>query len=183
MARESQSSEGSAAGQGGQALMERYPTRLIVEPGKQEMVIIREFDAPRDLVFRAYTDPKLYEQWIGPRGFTTMVETFESRSGGTWRYIQKDQEGNEYGFHGVHHDVTPPERIIQTFEFEGLPESGHVILEEAKFEELPGARTKVTARDVFLSVEDRDGMLQSDMEAGMKDSFSRLDELLERMRK
>ncbi|WP_332448729.1 SRPBCC family protein [Methanoculleus sp.] len=183
MAEESQRSGGSTSGQGGQALKERNPTQLIAEPGRQEMVIIREFNAPRDLVFRAYTDPKLYEQWIGPRGYTTTIETFDSRNGGTWRYIQKDREGNEYGFHGVNHDVTPPERIIQTFEFEGLPESGHVILQEAKFEKLPGDRTKVTARAVFLSVEDRDGMLQSGMEEGMKDSFSRLDELLERMRK
>jgi len=183
MANESQKSEKSASSQGGQVLKERNPTRITAEPGKQEMVIIREFDAPRDLVFRAHTDPKLYEQWIGPRGLTTTIETFESRNGGNWRYIQKDRDGNEYGFHGMNHDVTPPERIIQTFEYEGLPESGHVILQEAKFDELPDNRTKFTARAVFLSVEDRDGMLQSDMEAGMKDSFSRLDELLERLQK
>lgn len=174
---------GRGVSQGEQALAERNPTRITAEPGKQEMVIIREFNAPRDQVFRAYTDPELYEQWIGPRGLTTRIETFESRNGGSWRYIQEDRDGNEYGFHGVNHDVTPPERIIQTFEYEGLPESGHAILQEAIFDELPDDRTKVTARAVFLSVADRDGMLQSDMEAGMKDSFSRLDELLERMQK
>lgn len=185
MAKESQKSEGSTAGrgtiQGKQALKERNPTRITAEPGKQEMIIVREFDAPRDLVFRAHTDPELYEQWIGPRGYTTKIETFESRNGGRWRYIQTDKDGNTYAFHGVNHDVTPPERIIQTFEYEGLPEPGHVILEKATFDELPGNRTKFTGRSVFLSVEDRDGMLQSDMEEGMKDSFSRLDELLERL--
>ncbi|WP_292516902.1 SRPBCC family protein [Methanoculleus sp.] len=168
---------------GEQALKERNPTRITAEPGKQELVVVREFDAPRELVFRAHTDPKLYEQWIGPRGYSTRIETFEARSGGSWRYIQTDKEGNEYGFHGVNHDVTPPERIIQTFEFEGLPESGHVILEEGKFDELPGNRTRFTGRSVFLSVEDRDGMMQSGMEEGMKDSYSRLDELLEKLQK
>lgn len=187
MAKESQKSEESTAGrgaiQGGQALKERNPTRITAEPGKQEMIIVREFDAPRDLVFQAHTDPKLYEQWIGPRGFATKIETFESRNGGSWRYIQTDKDGNEYAFHGVNHDLTPPERIIQTFEYEGLSEPGHVILEEGKFEELPGNRTKFTGRSVFLSVEDRDGMMQSGMEEGMKDSYSRLDELLERLQK
>jgi uncharacterized protein YndB with AHSA1/START domain len=176
MAQELQKSEESAR-------RERNPTRITAEPGKQELIVVREFDAPRDLVFRAYTDPKLYEQWIGPRGLTTRIETFEPRSGGSWRYVQMDEEGNEFGFHGVNHDVTPPERIIQTFEFEGLPESGHAVLDVAKFEELPGNRTRFTGRSVFLSVEDRDGMMQSDMEEGMKDSFSRLDELLERLQK
>lgn len=168
---------------GEQALMERNPTRITAEPGKQELIIVREFDAPRDLVFRAYTDPELFKRWIGPRGYTTRIEAFEARSGGSWRYVQTDKDGNEYGFHGVNHDVTPPERIIQTFEYEGLPESGHVSLEEARFEELPGNRTRFTGRSVFLSVEDRDGMVQSGMEEGLKDSFSRLDELLERLQK
>ena len=157
--------------------------QITAEPGKQEMVIIREFDAPRELVFRAFTDPNLYVQWIGPRALPTKLEKFEPRNGGSWRYIQTDQEGNEYGFHGVNHNVMPPERIIQTFEYEGLPETGHVILQKATFKELPGNRTKFTAQSVFLSVEDRDGMLQSDMEEGMNDSFSRLDELLERLQK
>ncbi|MCC7555392.1 MAG: SRPBCC family protein [Methanoculleus marisnigri] len=162
---------------------ERNPTRITAEPGKQEMFVVREFDAPRELVFRAHTDPELFKQWIGPRGLSTKIETFESRNGGSWRYVQADEEGDEYGFHGVNHDLTPPERIIQTFEFEGLPESGHVVLEVAKFEKLPGNRTKFTGQSVFLSVEDRDGMMESDMEAGMKDSYSRLDELLERLQK
>jgi uncharacterized protein YndB with AHSA1/START domain len=183
MAKERQASEDLTVSGGvitrGRAMRSMNPTQIIAESGKQEMFIIREFDAPRKLVFRAYTDPELYEQWVGPRGLTTKIETFESRDGGSWRYYQTDKDGTRYGFHGVNHDVTPPERIIQTFEYEGLPEPGHVILQKALFDELPGNRTKVTAQAVFLSVEDRDGMLQSDMEAGMKDSFSRLDELLE----
>ncbi|MBE7474099.1 MAG: ATPase [Anaerolineae bacterium] len=158
-------------------------TNIIAEPGKQEMVITREFDAPRELVFKAFTDPELYVQWLGPRDLTMTLETFEPKSGGSWRYIHRDKEGNAYAFHGVNHEVTAPERIIGTFEFEGLPEPGHVILETARFEALPGGRTRLTVQSVFQSVEDRDGMLQSGMEEGMNDSYARLDELMEKIQK
>jgi uncharacterized protein YndB with AHSA1/START domain len=156
----------------------KNPTRITAEPAKQEIIITRDFDAPRALVFRAFTDPNLYVQWLGPRGLTTTLEMFEPRNGGSWRYIQTDQDGNEFAFHGVNHEVLPPERIIGTFEFDGLPETGHVILQTARFKELPGNRTKLTSQSVFQSVEDRDGMLQSGMEAGVNDSYERLDELL-----
>ncbi|MHB8101737.1 MAG: SRPBCC family protein [Methanosarcina sp.] len=158
-------------------------TKITAEPGKQEIIIEREFDAPRELVFKAFTDPKLYVQWLGPRELTMTLETFEPGNGGSWRYIQKDADGNEYAFHGVNHEVLSPERIIGTFEFEGLPEKGHVILEKARFEELSGSRTKLTSQSVFQSVVDRDGMLQSGMEEGVNDSYNRLDELLEKMQK
>ncbi|MGZ7182293.1 MAG: SRPBCC family protein, partial [Halobacteriota archaeon] len=158
--------------------MKRNPTKLTAEPAKQELIIIREFDAPRELVFKAFTDPELYAQWLGPRGLTTVLETFEPRSGGSWRYIQSDRDGNTFAFHGVNHEVLPPERIIGTFEFEGLPEAGHVILQRATFEELPDDRTRLTSQSVFLSADDRDDMLQSGMEQGINESYERLDELL-----
>jgi uncharacterized protein YndB with AHSA1/START domain len=158
-------------------------TKITAEPGKQEIMITREFDAPRELVFEAFTDPELYVQWIGPRGLTMILETFESRNGGSWRYIQKDADGNEFAFHGVNHEVLSPERIIGTFEFEGLPEKGHVVLQTARFEALPGNRTRMTSQSVFQSIADRDGMLQSGMEAGVNDSYDRLEELLKNMQK
>jgi len=158
-------------------------TVITAEPGKQDIIIEREFDAPRELVFKAFTDPELYVQWIGPRGLKTDLETFEPKSGGSWRYVQTDEEGNEFAFHGVNHEVNPPERIIDTFEFEGLPETGHVLLEKALFEEIPGDRTKITSQSVFLSTDDRDGMLESGMESGVNESYDRLDELLEKIQK
>jgi len=158
-------------------------TKIIAEPEKQEFLIIREFNAPRELVFRAFTDPDLYVQWIGPWGLITTIEKFESRNGGSWRYIQKDPEGTEFAFHGVNHEVLAPERIIGTFEFEGLPETGHVVLQTARFEALSNARTRLIAQSVFQSVKDRDGMLQSDMEEGVNDSYNSLDELLDAMQK
>ncbi len=157
-------------------------TNIIAEPGKQEIVITREFNAPRELVFKAFTDPKLYKQWLGPRRLKMTLEKFEPRSGGSWRYIHEDKEGNKYAFHGVFHEVSPS-LMIDTFEFEGLPEKGHVSLETARLEEISGGKTRLTIQSVFQSVADRDGMLQSGMEEGVNDSYERLDELLEKMKK
>jgi uncharacterized protein YndB with AHSA1/START domain len=158
-------------------------TVITAEPGKQELFITREFDAPRELVFRAHTDPDIYVRWLGPRDLTTHLETFEPKDGGRWRFSQKDKDGNEYKFHGVYHDVSAPERIIGTFEFDGLPESGHVILETTRFDALPGDRTRVVTQSVYQSVEDRDGMVAAGMESGVVDGFERLDEILENMKK
>jgi uncharacterized protein YndB with AHSA1/START domain len=113
-------------------------TQIIAEPGKQDIVIIREFDAPRELVFKAYTDPKLYVQWVGPRDLKMELEKFEPKTGGSYRFTHTDPKGNAFIFNGVNHLVQKPELIISTFEFEGLPERGHVALETARFEELPG---------------------------------------------
>ena len=157
-------------------------TRVTAEPGKQEFFITREFDAPRELVFKAFTDPNLYAQWLGPRGLTMKLEKFEPRSGGMWRYVSRDKAGNEFGFHGVNHEVLAPERIIDTFEYEGLPEKGHVSLQTARFTELPSGRTKINVQAVFQSVADRDGMLQSGAEKGINESYERLDELLDKIR-
>jgi uncharacterized protein YndB with AHSA1/START domain len=161
----------------------RNRTQLTALPGRQEIIFTRAFDAPRELVFKAFTDPKLYVQWMGPRDLVITLEKFEPWSGGSWRYIHRDKDGNSFGFHGVNHEVSAPERIIGTFEYEGLPETGHVSLESAYFETLPGGRTKFTGHSVFLTVEDRDGMLQSGMEEGMNESFDRLVELLANMQK
>ena len=156
-------------------------TIITAEPGKQELFINREFEAPLALVYKAHTDPDLFVQWLGPRGLTMILETFEPVSGGRWRFIHKDQDGNAYGFHGTFHEVSP-ERIIQTFEFEGLPESGHVSLETMTLEALPNNRTKLTVHAVYRSVADRDGMVQSGMESGVNEGYKRLDELLETIR-
>jgi len=153
-------------------------TKIIAEPGKQELFITREFEASRELVFKAFTDPKLIIRWLGPKDLKMKIDKFEASSGGNYRYIHIDPQGNEYAFHGVVHEVTLPERIIQTFEFEGLPEKGHTSLEIATFEALPGGRSRVTTQSVFRSVADRDGMVQAGMERGVRDSHERLDDLI-----
>ena len=144
-------------------------------PGKQEIIMSRVFDAPRELVFKTYTDPKLIPQWWGPRDYTTIVDKMDVKPGGLWRYIQRGTDGSEYAFRGVYHESLAPERLIYTFEFEPMP--GHVCLETVKFEDQEG-QTKVTVISVFQSVEDRDGMLQSGMEEGSVDTWDRLEELL-----
>ncbi|HYI77918.1 MAG TPA: SRPBCC family protein [Chryseolinea sp.] len=154
-------------------------TKIIAEPGKQELFIVREFEASRELVFKAFTDKDVLVQWIGPREMSMQYEKFDLRTNGSYRYIQTSSDGMEFGFHGVCHEYTPPERIIQTFEFEGLPEKGHVALETTKFESLSKNRTRVTVQSVFQSVADRDGMVQSGMEHGVITSYERLDEIIE----
>ena len=156
-------------------------TIITAEPGKQEVIITREFDAPRELVFKAHTDPQLYVQWLGPRGYEMVLNTFEPYSGGRYRYIHKDTNGNEFGFHGVFHEISE-ERMIQTFEFEGLPEGGHVTLDTMRLETLPGNRTRVTIQSLFQSVSDRDGMVQSGMERGVNEGYERLDEILAKLK-
>ncbi len=155
--------------------------KIMAEPGKQEMLITREFDAPRELVFKACTDPALLSQWWGPRYLTTEVDQMDVRPGGQWRFINRDAEGHEYGFHGVYHEILAPERVIQTFEFEGLPEAGHVTLETMTLEALPGGRTLMSIQSIYQSVADRDGVLQSGMEGGANETYDRLEELIEKM--
>lgn len=156
----------------------KQKTVVTAEPGKQELFVTREFDTPRELVFKAHADPNLFPQWIGPRRYSTQLEKYEARNGGSWRFLNKDSQGNSFGFHGVFHEVLAPERIIWTFEFEGLPEAGHVSLETVRFEALPGNRTRLLIQTVYQSVADRDGMVQAGMEEGMNEGYERLDELL-----
>jgi uncharacterized protein YndB with AHSA1/START domain len=149
--------------------------KLIALAGKQEFTTTFEFDAPRDVVFRVYADPRLIPQWWGPRTLTTVVEKMDVRAGGSWRIIQRDANGAEHAFHGVYHEVAAPERIVGTFEYEGTP--GHVMLETVSFEER-GGRTVMTDLSVFQSVADRDAMVGAGMEQGAAESMHRLAELL-----
>jgi uncharacterized protein YndB with AHSA1/START domain len=155
-------------------------TEITAEPGKQELFITREFDAPRELVFKAHTDPELYVQWVGPRDLTMTVEKLEPRHGGKFKFIH-ERSGHKYAFFGVYHEALAPERIIGTFEFDGLPETGHVILGTTKFEELPGGRTRLVHQSVFQSVADRDGMIQAGMEHGVSEGYEKLDAVLEKL--
>ncbi len=152
-------------------------TVVTAETGKQELFITREFDAPRELVFKAHTDPDLYVQWVGPNDLKMTIEKFEMHDGGSYKYTH-ERDGHKYSFHGVTHEVLTPERIIGTFEFDGLPEKGHVILGTTKFEELPGGRSRIVHQSVFQSVADRDGMVQSGMERGVTEGYEKLDALL-----
>jgi uncharacterized protein YndB with AHSA1/START domain len=146
--------------------------------GDREIHVEREFDAPRERVFAAYTDPELIPQWWGPRGTTAIVDELDARTGGRWQFRAPNSDGSEIVFRGVFREVTPPERIVQTFEWDGMP--GHVSVDTAVFEDLGDGRTRVVSDSIFHTPEERDGMLESGMEKGMNETYERLDELLAR---
>jgi uncharacterized protein YndB with AHSA1/START domain len=150
-------------------------TRTVVStPSDREIVAERIFEAPRERVFAAYTDPKLIPEWWGPRGVTTSIDTMDVRPEGEWRFVCRDADG-ETAFRGAYREISPPKRISESFEWEGMP--GHVLVESADFEDL-GGRTKVTTTLLFHATDERDGMLSSGMESGMSESHDRLAELL-----
>ena len=153
-------------------------TKVTAEPGVPFIDISREFDAPPELVFRAHTDPELLVQWLGGDKYEMIVDRFEVRDGGTWRYVHRDGQGNDWGFHGVFHGTPTPERMVQTFEFEGAP--GYVSLDALTLEDL-GGRTRVRIHSVHQSVEGRDAMVAGGMEAGLSAGYQRLDELIARL--
>ena len=150
----------------------------LTTPAEREIRVERVFDAPRDRVWKAYTDPELIPEWWGPYGHTTRVEQMDVRTGGRWRFVSRTEDGSEHGFQGGYREVTAPERIVQTFEWDGMP--GYVSVETATFEDL-GDQTRVTTVSTFFFTEDRDGMLGSGMEGGLQETYQRLDELLERL--
>jgi uncharacterized protein YndB with AHSA1/START domain len=152
-------------------------TEISAPPGVPFIDVTREFDAPRDLVFRAYTDPDLLVQWLGPRQYEMRIDHYDARAGGSYRYVHTDGT-NEWGFHGVFHGELTPDSMVQTFEFEGAP--GHVSLDRLTLEERDG-RTIARTHSVFQTVEARDAMVEHGMAEGMNDGFDRLDELLSRL--
>lgn len=153
-------------------------TQILAEKGKQELFIIREFDADRELVFRAFSEPDLLMQWMGPKEMKTVINKLDNHSHGSWRFTHIDPNGNSHAFNGAIHEVFAPERIIRTFEYEGMPKKGHVSLEFLELESLPDSRCKITVQVIYKSVMDRDGHIQSGMERGVVDSHQRLDVLL-----
>ena len=151
---------------------------ITAEPGVPQVITTRTFDAPRNLVYRALTEPDLLVQWLGPRKYTMTIERYDLRDGGTYRYIHADDAGNAYVFHGVFHGDPSPDGMVQTFEFEGAP--GNVSMDTLTLEEHDG-KTTVRSNSVYQSVEARDAMVQSGMAEGMNEGYDRLDEVLAKL--
>lgn len=150
-------------------------TYKILLPTETEILITRTLDAPREKVWRVMTNPKLIPQWWGPRGYETVVEVMDVRVGGRWRFLQKDTEGNEFAFRGEYKEVTPIERIVNTFEFE--PMAGHITTEHLTLTD-KGNKTLFTNRIECMNKDDRDGIVESGMEWGSRQTMDRLEELL-----
>jgi len=150
-------------------------TEITVDPDVPLVRITREFDAPVEKVFRAHVDPDLVRQWLGPRRHEMLIDHWDCRTGGSYRYVHAS-DGNEFGFHGCFHEVRPNELIVQTFTFEGFPDQ--VALETLRIEDLGGGRTRLVAQSLVDSFEKRDGFVASGMEEGVREGYERLDELL-----
>jgi uncharacterized protein YndB with AHSA1/START domain len=151
----------------------------VTTPSDREILMTRVFDAPRDLVFEAHTSCEHMSHWWGPRRYEVAKCEVDFRPGGAWRIVQRGADGDEFGFRGEFREIVRPERIVWTFEWEGLP--GHISVQTVQFEEHDG-KTTLTAVAAFDTVEDRDGMLQSGMEQGAAETYDRLDEYLEVLR-
>ena len=152
-----------------------HETEITLDPDVPLVRITREFDAPPEKVFRAHADPELVAQWLGPRDLEMTIDRFDFRTGGSYRYLHTRGD-EEYGFHGSFHDVRPGELIVQTFTFEGMPDS--VALEKVVFEDLGDGRTRLVATSLVDSFEDRDAFVSGGMEEGIRQSYERLEELL-----
>jgi uncharacterized protein YndB with AHSA1/START domain len=152
----------------------KAPSAKVTMPSDREIRIERVFDAPRERVWRAMTDRAQVAQWWG-RGNKLVVERMEVERGGHWRFVEHGPEGPN-GFEGRYREVSPPERIVMTFEWDGMP--GHVAVETMTLEDLGGGRTKLVTTSLFHTPEERDGMLHSGMEQGVNESYAALDRLL-----
>ena len=157
--------------------MSTRETEIVADPDVPLVRITREFDAPPAKVFRAHTDPELVPRWLGPRGVEMRIDHFDCRTGGSYRYVHSDANG-EYAFRGCFHEVRPDELIVQTFTFEGMPDG--VALEKLALEDLGDGRTRLTTTSLVDSFADRDAFLASGMEVGVNEGYEKLDELLAR---
>jgi uncharacterized protein YndB with AHSA1/START domain len=151
-----------------------------VDREKLEVTASRVFDAPTELVWKVFTDPKHIPEWWGPRFLKTTVDRMDFRVGGNWRFVHEDfeQTKRKYGFNGEYREIEVGKRIVSTFVFEDFPQS--VVIETSVFESISGGRTKITQVSRFPSVEALDGMVSTGMEMGHTQSYDRLEELLRR---
>jgi uncharacterized protein YndB with AHSA1/START domain len=150
---------------------------IVTTPSEREIHIERIFNAPRERVWKAMTERELIAQWWG-RGNKLVIERYEPVRGGHWRFVEHSPQGT-HGFEGRFREVTPIERVVQTFEWDGMP--GHVIVETMILVDLGDGRTKIINLSLFHTKEERDGMLHSGMEEGLNQSYEALDAVLARL--
>jgi uncharacterized protein YndB with AHSA1/START domain len=150
----------------------------VTTPSNTEVRIERGFDAPRALVYEAYTDPELMSEWLGPRGLTMTVQEMDVRTGGSYRYTHEDED-EAYVFFGEFREVDPPRLLVQTFQWEG--NEAPASLDRVEFEGLDGDRTRIVVTATFDSVASRDAILEAGMARGVEEGYEKLDELLARL--
>ncbi|KRC60991.1 polyketide cyclase [Agromyces sp. Root81] len=152
------------------------PVTITAPEGVPFIDIEREFDVPVEALFNAHRDPELVKQWLGPNGYEMKIERWDFVPQGGYRYLHTDAGGDTYAFNGTFHNVRENEFAIQTFEFEGYPDV--VAIESIAFEDLGGGRSRLLIHSTYPSLEARDGMVQSNMELGVREGYERLEGLL-----
>jgi uncharacterized protein YndB with AHSA1/START domain len=155
-----------------------HETTIEADPNLPTIRIVRDFDAPRDKVFRAWTDPELVVQWLGPKSTEMRIDQWDARTGGNYRYAALQSGEEVAAFYGSFHEVRPSERLVQTFTWEGMPDG--VSLETMTFEDLGDGRTRTIGLSVVENLEARDGIMASGMEVGVYEGYEKLDALLAR---
>jgi uncharacterized protein YndB with AHSA1/START domain len=151
-------------------------TLIEADPALPVIRITRDFDASPEKVFRAWTDPDLVARWLGPRNSEIRIDSWDARTGGSYRYASV-RDGEEIAaFFGSFHEVRPSERLVQTFTWEGMPDG--VSLDTMTFEDLGNGRTRVIGVSVVDSLESRDAIMASGMDVGVNEGYEKLDELL-----
>ncbi|MEV7598170.1 SRPBCC family protein [Kitasatospora sp. NPDC089797] len=153
-----------------------HETRIEADPALPTIRIVREFDAPRERVFQAWTEPELVARWLGPEDLDMTIDAWEARTGGHYRYSMHRDGLQVAAFYGSFHEVRPATRLVQTFTFEGVPNG--VSLDTASFEPVGEGRTRVTVLSVVDSLAARDAILASGMERGVVEGYRKLDALL-----
>jgi uncharacterized protein YndB with AHSA1/START domain len=148
---------------------------LLSTPSEREVTTERVFSAPRARVVAAFTEPELIARWWGLRSTRTIVDQLDLRPGGAWRFVELGEDGSKHGFRGIYREVSLPDRLVYSFEWEGMP--GHVVIDTVSFEDL-GDQTRVSVHSLFHTPQERDWMLDSGMERGLNESYESLDGLL-----
>ncbi len=153
-----------------------YETTIEADPNLPTIRIIRDFDAPPDKVFRAWVEPELVVQWLGPKSTEMRIDQWDARTGGNYRYAALQNGAEVAAFYGSFHEVRPSERLVQTFTWEGMPDG--VSLDTMTFEDLGDGRTRTIGLSVVENFEGRDAIMASGMEVGVYEGYEKLDALL-----
>jgi uncharacterized protein YndB with AHSA1/START domain len=154
--------------------MKNTGTLKVTTPTDREVVLTRVFDAPRRMVFDAFTKPELLKRWFGPRGWSLVVCEIDLKVGGAFRFVLRGPDGRDMGMRGVYRELAPPERSVHVESFDDFPGESQVttLLVEQ------GGKTTLTATVLYPSQEVRDAVIQSGMEHGAAESYDKLAELL-----
>ena len=156
--------------------MKNTGTLKVTTPSDCEVVLTRVFDAPRQLVFEAFSKPELLKRWFGPHGFSLVVCEVDFRVGGGFRFVLRGPDGKDMGMRGVYREIVPPERSVHMESFDDYPDKPHQVTSVLTEQ---GGKTTLTATILYPSKEVRDIVLKSGMEHGAAETYDRLADLLQ----